>query len=274
MEAMAMPFRSVGKGLTNVSLRIGYLFFPVKTTTLYSRLLVNSVADETLLIVSSVALGFVEILMRTTVHQRDKLQQIVSAKLTGRKFTSFDRAFLMEYKCSLVVLEMVFELADIFTMAGFFSLISQPGGPLRKGLTIDSGNEIMRSAGFKIESYVINNALIQVAIETAVGLACLILEVSLGFPVLQIVRKGYFIPFFLASSAFGFLYTIFFLTTLFYFPIVNMKEIIDDNRSDSLITDTYFGLQNFWDMYNTWIFFIPANVERAFSVQWTKETYG
>eukprot|EP00239_Pterosperma_sp_CCMP1384_P005833 CAMPEP_0197851654 /NCGR_PEP_ID=MMETSP1438-20131217/18533_1 /TAXON_ID=1461541 /ORGANISM="Pterosperma sp., Strain CCMP1384" /LENGTH=552 /DNA_ID=CAMNT_0043465339 /DNA_START=75 /DNA_END=1730 /DNA_ORIENTATION=+ len=252
MEAMAMPFRSVGKGLTNVSLRIAYLFFPVKTTTLYSRLLVNSVADETLLIVSSVALGFVEIFMRTTVHQRDKLQQIVSAKLTGRKFTSFDRAFLMEYKCSLVVLEMVFELADIFTMAGFFSLISQPDGALRKGLTLDSGNKIMRGAGFKIESYVINNALIQVAIETAVGLACLILEVSLGFPVLQIVRKGYFVPFFAASTTFGFLYTILFLTSLFFFPIVNLKEVVDKNRSETVITDSYYGLQNYYDLYNTW----------------------
>lgn len=277
MEAAAVPFRSIGKNLTSVSLRIAYLFFPCKTTTLYSRFLVNAVSDQTLLIISSVALGGVEILMRTTVHQRDKLSQVVVAKLTGRKFTSFDRAFLMEYKCSLVVVEMVFELADIFAMAGLFSFMCQPGGPLREGLTIDSGNPFMRQAGFHIEDYIIDNAIIQVLIEVAVSMCCLILEISLGFPVLQVVRKGYFLPFFVSSTCFGFLYSIWFMNGIFQWPLLDFYAAAEYKGEKYILSEPYSEThlaQLYYDLYWTWIYYVPVNVERQYQLQWTEETYG
>jgi len=232
--------------------------------------LVNSVTDETLLIVSSVSLGAVEILMRTTVHQRDKLGQIAVAKLTGRKFTSFDRSFLMEYKCSLVVLEMIFEMSDIFSMCGFFSFVCQPGGPLRENYTTGSGSKSIREAGFILEDFIIKNGAIQAAIEAAVGMACLTLEIILGFPVLQIVRKGYFLPFFLSSSLFGFFFAWWFFTSLFLYPNVDFfKEF---KRNDQTPGPRFN--QQYWDYYGTWLYYIPVVVEKAFMIEWTEQQKG
>lgn len=273
MEIMAIGFRSIGKNLSSVSLRIGYLFFPTKLLTLYSRLLVNSVSDKELLIVSSVCLGAVEIVMRTTVHQRDKMSQIVTSKLTGRKFTSFDRSFLMEYKCSLVVLEMVYELSDILSMAGFFIQILNPEGPLR--FRWQQPDPFMRELGFNAEDYIVENCIIQVLIEMAVSLCCLTLEVSLGFPVLQVVRKGYFSSFFCTSTLFSFMFTTIFFMSLFIFPIKDLLTFVM-SQGDGL--DLTWQSQYHWtpvynDLYDTWLYFIPAKVEVAYAKKWSDDYF-
>lgn len=277
MECVALPFRSVGKSLSSVSLRIAYLFFPIKTTTLYSRLLVNAVTDETLLIVSAILLGFVEIGMRTTVHYRDKLSNVMISKLTTRKFTNFDKTFLMEYKCSLVVLEMIFEMADIFTMAGFFSFLLQPYGALRSWwMGGTAADPQLRKMGFHVEDTIIKNGAIQAGIETAVGFACLTLEISLGFPVLQIVRKGYFMPFAVSSGFFSFWYTLAFFIYIFAFPITNIVQtVLDDGEGNHVpLHKSAATAHQYYDMYNTWIYYIPSGVEKALVKSWSEKFYG
>jgi len=264
--------------LSSVSLRIAYLFFPIKTTTLYSRLLVNAVTDETLLIVSSVLLGFVEITMRTTVHYRDKLSNIMLSKLTNRKFTNFDKTFLMEYKCSLVVLEMIFEMADIFTMAGFFRILLQPESALRTWFIGGAAADpLMRKLGFKVEDTIIKNGAIQALIEAIVGMACLTLEVALGFPVLQIVRKGYFMPFAASSAMFALWYTVAFFVYIFVYPIVDLVQTFKNALGAEPLPALTQGCTtptNVYDKYNTWIFYIPTNVEKAIAAEWSAKFYG
>ena len=262
MEVSLSSFRYCGSKHVSPSFRnkVAYMYFPVKFSSLYSRLLCNAVDDTVLLAVTAVCCGVLEVGLRLTAFKRDYAVEKLYSRVVGANVDMIDFQQRIAYKADLLVIEMASEMSDCISIVAFFSFVCQPDGPLGTQYRPTIARKDNRERGFKIEYYLAINGFIQVAIEIFVDLVCSILEISSGIPIFrgENFTGNKMLISFAFFSMFGLFYTNAFLVQTFLFPLFQYESEIVNEK----------GLSEFWDARGTWIFTVPKTVEFTYFLEW------
>eukprot|EP00217_Crustomastix_stigmatica_P015297 CAMPEP_0183796168 /NCGR_PEP_ID=MMETSP0803_2-20130417/8813_1 /TAXON_ID=195967 /ORGANISM="Crustomastix stigmata, Strain CCMP3273" /LENGTH=535 /DNA_ID=CAMNT_0026040785 /DNA_START=106 /DNA_END=1713 /DNA_ORIENTATION=- len=232
-------------------------FLPERFSSMYSRLLVNSVTDDTTLAITCVLLSVVEVGMRLSVFQRDQIIRKVTAKLLGRKQDAIRNELVAMYRKSTIILQSVSELADVLLLPAFFCLILQSDGPLQYQSNQLVARESLRAFGFKVENFIIKNLLIQYVTEIATDVLLALIEYQLGVDIFTVfAQRQQVIKLYGVLILISFFLSHFFFTLIFLYPVFKTKSIGDQHQTK--------------DLEGTWIFYLTNEVETIYAQEYMK----
>eukprot|EP00217_Crustomastix_stigmatica_P002432 CAMPEP_0183821194 /NCGR_PEP_ID=MMETSP0803_2-20130417/65015_1 /TAXON_ID=195967 /ORGANISM="Crustomastix stigmata, Strain CCMP3273" /LENGTH=381 /DNA_ID=CAMNT_0026066091 /DNA_START=543 /DNA_END=1691 /DNA_ORIENTATION=+ len=238
-----------------------FCFMGERFGSLYSRLLVNSVTDTTLIAVSAVVLSIIEISMRLTVFQRDAFIAKIAQKITGQPGDVLKGENAKMFRKQLIILQSTCELCDVIVMGCFFALVLQPDGPLSYSQMPSINRKALVSVGFKIEQYIMKNVAIQMAVEIMTDGLLVVLESQLGIDAITLLdvytNQTFVFKYATTFILFGFFYTYSFTVLLFMFPILN-------------VYDLQYSSFSFFDLEGTWIYYMPDKVEVTYANEFMK----
>jgi len=234
---------------------------PGRFSSMFSRLLMNSVSDEVLQAVTAILCGLTEIVLRLSVGVRANMINSIQSKITGKPSVQN-----VELRNAMIFYDTSFETMDTLALGSFFVFILLPTGPLAHQRILLIDRDGLRNKGFKVEKYIMVNVAVQIVIEFGVLLIVAIIEVLLSQSkqsFLNIVgtkefkNPGFQIMFFIVN----FLLTYWFVAVLFMFPQKG--------------NDVFVALQlNMYDLYNTWIYIMPTTTEILYVKEFVKEFAG
>jgi len=267
MEIATSPSRQYAQSL-QTSTRIFAVLGSERLSSTYSRFLCAAVSDPTLQVVSAVGVSVIEVVMRTTVFQRDRLIKTLSAKVRG---TSKDNMHMQiesakAFRSEMIVSQSLHEFCDVLVVSVFFILIMLPDGPLEYSeIAATDYRGRLRNIGFKCEDFVGRSAAIQVVFEIATDISLIIIEAVLGVHAVALFdyssNKAYVA---LLSGAFcmsGLFYHSVFFILIFIFPIRRLNQKSSPMTIDGNNTE-------FADLGKSWIKYITQYVEIAFVHEW------
>lgn len=240
------------------SASIAFLYFSFMTGGFYGRILVSSITDQTILIVSSIGVGVIEVVLRLTAFQRDTLINGMVSKITGKKTSEIDSAGMKMRKATLIVIETELELTSVITAGIFFVLLLNKKGPMMQEHYPLYQKEAMAGLGFDLIPYVLENSIIQVVFELLSDSMCMVVEIFVikinpldiaDISVKQSICQAVFFAAFL----------VFFVTSLFVFPI----------RFSTAISSRLC-----FDLDLTWISVIPVSIEMPYLQAFLAKKFG
>eukprot|EP00217_Crustomastix_stigmatica_P001320 CAMPEP_0183816590 /NCGR_PEP_ID=MMETSP0803_2-20130417/58936_1 /TAXON_ID=195967 /ORGANISM="Crustomastix stigmata, Strain CCMP3273" /LENGTH=229 /DNA_ID=CAMNT_0026061467 /DNA_START=1009 /DNA_END=1698 /DNA_ORIENTATION=- len=227
---------------------------------MYSRLLVNAVTDDVLLIVSAICLSVIEIAMRLTVFQRDIMLTKLANKIrgVGKGGSIVEQEAQAMYRKQIIVLQSVCELCDVVVMSSFFALLLQVDGPLQYAKFPKIQRKTLRSLGFHIEDFILQNLAVQLVVEIVTDVVLTIIEQHLGINALSTMNPKnnlhHVITFTTLFTVYGFFSTGIFVALLFVFPVVTK----------------YQGSVAGYDLDGTWIYYMPNAVEVTYATEYLR----
>jgi len=262
VEGVGVGFRSLYKGGQNIE-RIGLVFFALCFGSVYGRILQSAVNDETLLIVSSVGLGFIEVMTRLTAFQRDALIYTIVNKITGKKGDAIALEVLVARKALLIVTESELEIGSIVFASLWFIFLCQEGGPLDYTQNQGFNKEALVMIGFDVSDYIYKNMVIQIVVEFFTDVSSFFFEVYVvKINPFSTVDKNMSILLVRSYlSVFFFSYTTFFSLSLFYFPVRDHDSLQEGSP--------YTGI----DLSDTWIFVIGTGVQLPYIIDYSDKYF-
>jgi len=270
MEVLLTATRTASFEMEQVDKRIFYCYVPYRFCSLYSRFLVAAISDETLMLISSFIIGVTELVLRTTALQRDMLARKMLAKVTGEKIDQLELSIEKTFKAQLIILETIFEVADIISMSVFAIVCCHKEGPLSALSVPPIPLVVADTLGFKFEDVVLKNMAIQLALEFAVDILAFTIEELTGTSIQMPMWINN--PFALSQlTIISMLYPLYFVTSLIVFPVFDWTTKFYSTHEIDKFAKANSMREKGFDVPNTWISYIPKTVYFAYFQKFLKE---